>query len=105
MRFNNGAKLFGMRPEIFGALLVADDVYGNHVGQGVTVTHVTDGKHGSVVHSVGCAADIRTRYENQSEQWLESTKNAIAEDIRKALTDEFDVVVERDHIHIELDKR
>ena len=105
MRFKRGVSLFGIRPELITAMVVADSVYRDFVGQECTVTSVTDGSHGSIVHSLGCAFDLRTRYENESQQWLMSTKDAIAKEMRERLTDEFDVVVESDHIHVELDRR
>lgn len=105
MRFKQGVTLFGVRPEMLIALSVADNVYGDIVGHGVTVTSVTDGAHGSIVHSIGCGVDIRTRSDSGSKQWNNSLKQKLAQEIRDRLTDEFDVIVESDHIHIELDKR
>ena len=105
MKLKKGVSLFGVRPEMLVALMIAESVYYEELGQGVTVTSVTDGNHGSIVHSIGCGVDIRTRFDNQVIQWSSITKNRLFRKIVSRLNDEFDVVLEKDHIHIELDRR
>jgi hypothetical protein len=77
--------------------MVAHDVY-EAAGQGhrFMVTSVTDGKHmvGSF-HYRGLAVDLRL-----PEAHLASK---VAQDLSQALGNEFDVVFEKDHIHIEYD--
>ena len=105
MRCNSGVKLFGLRPEIVAILPMVESVYQDIVGQGVTIFSACDKTHRSIVHSIGCAIDIRTRYDDKSEQWGATIKQRLVLMLKDALTTEFDVVLEKDHIHIELDRR
>lgn len=86
-----GASIRGISPEIALAVAVINSVM---QGETLTITCCTDGKHrdGSL-HYVGHAIDIRSR----------DMKNpqATANDFRAALGDDYDVVVEATHIHIE----
>jgi len=105
MKFKKGVTVKFIKPEIVLAINVANQVYENLVSpEGVTITCVTDGKHKGHQHSLGYAVDIRTR-SHGSEQWLNSLKEKIAEEIRLRLTDEYNVIVESTHIHIEFDIR
>ena len=105
MRFKKGVSLFGVRPEMVIVFQVVESVYLELAHQGVTITSVTDGNHGSIVHGVGCGVDIRTRYDNKRVQWSDSLKADIVNALNSRLTKEFDIVLESDHIHIELDRR
>lgn len=101
MIFKNGVKLSGLQPEIVTALIVANEVYRERGRpEGVTVTSVVDGKHmtGSK-HYDGQAVDLRTFYFHPGIQ-LE-----ICDMLRSRLTDEYDVVLEKDHIHLEFDPK
>jgi len=96
IEFKTGVKIFGIRPELMLALLVAEGVY-NKYDTDLVITSVVDGKHSyTSLHYCGCAADIRTRDLPQ-----EDSIQAVGQEIRQALTREFDVVVESNHIHIE----
>ena len=105
MRFKKGVSCFGVRAEMLLALQVAESVYLELAHQGVTVTSITDGHHGSIVHGVGCGIDLRTRFDDKSEQWSGALKSDIVASLKDRLTNEFDVVLESNHIHIELDRR
>ena len=106
MRIKKGVEVFGMRPEMMFAVAVADSVIHEVQGHGATITSVMDGKHGSIVHSVGCGVDIRTRNDKAGAgQWSLELKKRVHSMIVDRLNDEFDVVLESDHIHIELDRR
>lgn len=55
-----------------------------------------ESKHSfSSLHYNGCAVDVRTRY------FTDDEKYALGDMLRQRLTDEFDVVVESTHIHVE----
>ena len=109
MIFKHGVKLQGMGPEIVMGALVADTVWKEHGRpEGVTITSIVDGKHSkrslhyvgnSKVNKFGNAIDLRTRYFNRDKQ-IEITA-----DLKSKLTDEFDVVLEKDHIHLEFDPK
>ena len=74
---------------------VADDVYKDY-GKELVITSMGDGRHGyGSLHYIYHAIDTRTRYFSDSE------KLAVADDIRDRLGDDFDVVVENNHLHIE----
>ena len=94
-----GARLAGLRPEMIPVMQIATECYG---GFDCWVTSGTEGKHGkSSRHFVGLALDFRT-----SAAGIEiKDAERIAADMRARLTDEFDVVVESDHIHVEYDPK
>jgi len=99
VRTKPGVKLFGLRPELVWALSVADGVY-RELNVDLVITSVMDGKHSvTSLHYAGAAADLRIRDMGQ-------TKAETARDmIEERLTDEFDVVLEKDHIHLEVQPR
>jgi hypothetical protein len=91
MKFKEGVQIRGMRPEIAAALAVLSTVK-----QDAVVTSVTDGTHSKgSLHYAGAAFDVRTRELNPDQV------DVLAAELEVALTDEFDVVVEPTHIHVE----
>jgi len=95
MKLKKGVTLTGIRPELLIAIMVANDVYSYH-GYEFVITSVTDGKHSKTsLHYPGFAFDSRIRNID------DDTISVIVEDLRNSLTDEFDVVLEGNHIHIE----
>ncbi|KKL05866.1 hypothetical protein LCGC14_2601760 [marine sediment metagenome] len=96
IRFKRGTKISGIRAELILALLVAEGVYDKY-DTDLVVTSVNDGRHSyTSLHYSGSAADIRTRELPEAD-----SIQAVAEEIRQDLSDEYDVIVESDHIHIE----
>jgi hypothetical protein len=92
-----GVKVNGIQPEIIMAMLITEQVF-KDAGRTLTITSITDGKHSrNSLHYAGLAFDVRT--------WNMTVdqKHEIARKIADALGDEFDVVVEDTHIHIEFD--
>lgn len=87
-----GVRLHGIRPELVLALGIADQVYAD-LDYATVVTSVIDGKHmRTSLHYTGGAFDIRV------------TKNhgeALRQRIAHALGEDFDVVLEEAHIHVE----
>ncbi len=101
MKLKSGVKPTGLRPEILLAMIIADGVYQKH-GHDLVITSLLDGAHSvTSLHYAGCAADLRTIAANIPG----STIDAIAADIRKALSGDYDVIVEPDHIHLEFQPR
>lgn len=98
MKLKPGVRLLGLRPEMTVALLAAHTVYGDRE---LVITSVVDSKHSrGSLHYKGLAIDLRTRnLDNRAEAQL--IRDALAE----ALGDEFDVVLERNHLHIEYDPK
>jgi hypothetical protein len=99
MNLKHSCDVNGIKPEIVMACLVADAVYSVH-GHSMTITSVVDSKHSAKsLHYIGHAVDLRTRDLEGEEAQI------IAADIKSRLTDDYDVVVESDHIHIEYQPR
>ena len=96
MNFKQGVKVTGIRAEIVMALVIAQETartYNQHYR--ITVTSVTDGTHSKgSLHYVGQAADIRV-----SDMPFEVMK--YVESLKIALRENYDVVYEKTHIHIE----
>ena len=92
MKLKPNVKLQGIRPELLVGMMVAVSVFDIH-GYDMVVTSVTDGKHSRAsLHYVGQAFDVRLPGENGRK---------VSDEIRESLIDDFDVVLESDHIHIE----
>lgn len=97
IKLKSGVSLLGIQPQIVLAILIAESCF---QGQTMTVTSVTDhavGRSKSSRHKSGLAFDLRT-YNLQSPELT-------AESIRDSLGNEFDVVLESDHIHVEWDPK
>ena len=89
-----------IKKELIHALAVAEDLW-QGAGVELVVTSLNDGNHmeGSL-HFEGRAADFRTW--NIPSRML---KTRLVEDLRKQLGPRYDVVVEKDHIHLEWDPK
>ena len=100
MIFKEGVKIKGIKPELLAGLIVADGIW-KQFGEVLVVTSVVDSKHiEDSLHPSGYGGDLRTHYFPSA-----TTIKFAAQLLRDALTDEFDVVVEPDHIHIEFDPK
>lgn len=95
MKIKKGVKLNGLNPIMTLALLIVKDVYASFNVE-LVITSATDGKHSNAsFHYIGNALDIRTR-DFTSEQKVIAHRQ-----IKENLGDEFDVILEKTHIHIE----
>ena len=84
-------------PEILHAMAVADVVAGNF-GVEAVCTSILDGKHmATSLHYSGRAFDLRTRDIPLGQ------REAFRADIALRLGPDYDVVLEGDHIHCEID--
>ena len=92
IEIDSGVAIAGMRPELMLALVIAERIYAQF-DHAVVITSVLDGQHmrGSL-HYVGAAGDLRLPLSDVS---------PIVGLLRAALGDNYDVVLESDHIHIE----
>jgi len=73
-------------------------------GSDTTLTSGRDGKHmdGSFHYTMPMRAnDFRTWVDDHGTQMRDITKHAIALDLQSQLGDDYQVIVERTHIHIE----
>lgn len=98
MIMKKGVKLKGIQPEILAIIPIVEDAYKRR-NYPLVVTSANDGDHmeGSR-HYTGEAIDTRIRHVQ-----TEGEINSIFWEIREEIGPEFDVVLEEDHIHIELD--
>lgn len=93
MRLAPDVRVYGLKTEILLAVMIAARLY-DKKGEDFTITSVIEGKHMSgSLHYVGYAFDIRPP--------MMSNPIAMQKDIRDALGDDYDVVFEETHIHIE----
>lgn len=95
MKIKPGVSIAGVQPELVVAMIVINSVYDKWNIEYV-LTSVTDSEHKKhSLHYVGFAQDSRTRdfYQNDLQD--------VAADLRFSLGDEFDVILESDHFHIE----
>lgn len=99
MQIKKGVRVTGLSPEIVIAIIVVNDVYRKY-GRDCTITSGTEGKHGySSEHYKGDAVDFRTR------DLFPDQKTAIAKEIAARLGDNYDVVLEETHLHVEFDPK
>ena len=95
MQIKPGVSIVGIRPETVVGMVVVDSVYLKH-GTELVLTSITEGKHKTYsLHYVGLAMDTRTR------DFKKEDLHDVVADLRASLGEEFDVLLEGDHIHIE----
>ena len=95
MIIKDGAIIAGLDIRMRASLKVSDTIY-NDYGQELTITCGLDGTHSSgSLHYYGLAIDIRTRYFDKA------TKNAVYIALKQELKNNYIVVLEKTHIHIQ----
>ena len=102
MILKNGVKIKGIKPECIMGIMIAESVWklSLNTNDPMVITSVTDGKHmNGSLHYKGLAFDVRTNF-------LTSTQKSIFFDaLRNHMDLEFDIVLEKSHIHIEFDPK
>lgn len=94
-----GARILGLRPEIVIGLTIANDVF-REFGFDCIVTAGIDGSHSrGSIHYKGLAVDLRTRHVPAAEH------QKVVGKLQERLGDDFDVVLEGDHVHLEYDPK
>lgn len=98
LKFKEGVTLRGLKAETLLAMQVAVDVVKEQEGKDCIITSITDGVHtqGSV-HKDGEAFDMRSFHL--------SNPGKVAAALKARLPGLYDVVLETDHIHVEMDPR
>ena len=108
MKIKHSVDVYNPSVELLLGLMVAEGVYREH-GQELVVTSMRDSKHkvGSLhrwqphERELPCnAADLRTHYFDNVAQG-----RRVSDKLREALPDDYDVVYEGDHIHLEYDPK
>ena len=101
MRLKKGVKIRGVVAELAFVMPAINDVVEKYdTIEGCMITSVTEGKHSKGSrHYIGCAMDIRIR------NMAKADPKKCVKALKMALGKDFDVVLERHHIHIEYDPK
>jgi hypothetical protein len=96
---DNTVSLANLSPQIVLALIIAESVYQQWRAE-IVITSANDAKHSETsLHYAGNAVDIRIA------TLLPNEREPIRDQIKAALNNDFDVILESDHIHIEYQPR
>jgi len=89
-----GVKLNGLKPETLLGMMIAKETFAPY---DFVITEVSPtGKHkNNSLHNVGYAFDCRTRHISRNKAEL------VIAQLQKNLGDEWDVILESDHAHLE----
>ena len=105
MLLKAGVSLRCLKREIRRALNIIEDVYINVAGHESIITSTTEGTHSAgSLHYAGQAVDIALPGAHN----MHAHPNAIskvAKRLREMLGKDYDVVLEKDHIHVEYDPK
>lgn len=94
-----GVQVGGLRPEMILAVMVAERIWSGF-GVELVITSALDGKHSQTsLHYAGCAVDFRTN------QMASDAIQEAARTLKEALGQDFDVIIEKDHVHVEFQPR
>lgn len=101
LHVKTGVILAGLKPEMARTVIRVMLIYSEY-GVPAVITSGLDGHHSSKsLHYVGLALDWRTRHLPGG--YLGPAAHAVREQIAAVLGDDYDVVLEKDHIHVEYD--
>lgn len=95
MKLKEGVIVTAIRTELLLALIIAEKVWLD-CGKELVITSLNDGQHSNIsLHYAGQAADLCTRYF--------AVPKTVGQNLSDALGNnpDYDVVVEKDHIHLE----
>lgn len=103
MKIKPGVDLRGIQPQMAIAAMVAEKVYAANAAGELCITSAVEGQHmqGSL-HYKGMAIDVRLP---SSREKLAGAIPAVLLALRQDLGAQFDVVLEKDHIHVEFDPK
>jgi len=98
MKIKPGTVLAGLNLKIRPVLIAAEKIWKLN-GQELVVTSGIDGIHSAgSLHLFGLAVDFRTYYFPSQMQ-----KELVLKELKESLGSNYDVVLERTHIHVEYD--
>ena len=93
MKIKKGVRVGGLQPEMILAIMIVEPISVSF-GQDFCITSALDGKHSKTSrHPLGFAVDVRSR------DMTDDARAGLA--MQEALGDEYFVLVERNHIHIQ----
>lgn len=106
MKVKDGVISFAPHPSILHAMEVVNAYWWKEFGEHATVTSIHDKTHSFESFHYGTRDDIRTRaFDVRTRDLGGDAKAKMRNDLRRLLGTIFDVVLESDHLHIELDMK
>ena len=100
MKLKAGVRVLGLSTPMILAAIVADTVYHEVAGVSAVITSGIDGSHSrGSKHYAGDAIDLRINHVAPEKHPI------LVSELKSALTADYDVVFEDDHIHIEFDPK
>lgn len=94
----NNVNIIGVHPLMLKVFKSAAEVWENN-GRVLVITSCMDGLHSpGSYHYIGCAVDLRTYY------FPNNTIPIVAAELSAKLGIDYEVIVEKTHIHVELAK-
>ena len=105
MKLKPGVQVGGLQPVMMIALLAAHKAITMECSAELLITSAGDGRHSSrSKHYLGLAIDLRSKHLHPDE------KEQVLAELRQALGDQFDVLLEgqgtpNEHFHIEFDPK
>jgi hypothetical protein len=99
MRLKANVNLSGLHLSMRPVLVAAEAIWKQlGITEGVTVTSALDGLHSAgSLHYYGRALDFRIRY------FKNNAECEAADLLKKALSEDYDVILHKTHIHVEYD--
>lgn len=95
MKLKENVRILGVRPEVVLGMLITDSTM-SELGFPCVITSVTEGTHSrGSIHYAGGAWDVRIR-NIPDDDWPN-----LVSSLKQALGEDFDIVLESDHIHCE----
>lgn len=100
MSFKAGVNCYGLHPRVYSAIMLTASLVHQTAGEECVITSLCDGVHSpNSYHYLLGAFDARTRHLTEEEQ------EGVAERLARKLGDQWDVVLESDHLHVEVEIR
>ena len=94
MKIKSGVRVLGVRPEMVLALIIAESIY-DDLQEDFRLTSCVEGVHSRAsIHYAGGAGDT-----SRPADLVRAT--VLVTRLRESLGNDFDVILESDHIHIE----
>lgn len=98
VRFKSGVNAFGLHPRVWSTIILTADIIHQTAGKECVVTSLASGRHSAEsFHYLLGAADFRTRHLTEEE------REGVAARLARKLGNQWDVVLEETHLHVEWD--
>lgn len=98
--FKSGVNCYGLHPRVWSAMVLCAEIVYQTAGKECVFTSLCDGVHSpNSYHYLLGAFDARTRHLTAEEQ------EGVAQRLARKLDNQWDVVLESDHLHVEVEIR